>query len=319
MDLVSVIIPVYKVEEYLDKCVESAVNQTYKNLEIILVDDGSPDNCPKMCDDWAKKDKRIKVIHKENGGLSDARNFGIEKATGEFYIFLDSDDKMDLEEIEILYSTLKKHDADVVMSDIIFVSDLNETPKLNKESYSEEVVEGEDIFRLIFNKQYPMIMSAWAKIYKKEVFKDIRYPKGKIHEDEFVIHRILDKIKKFVYISAQLNINLHRSNSICSSKFNKKRFHAIESRIERVEFCEKKGKEYYQLAINQLLKTTILYYTMARKSGMKKEDLIFLLETFNKYYKISKKKDLVIKMFKYFRNITYMIMKSYVKKKKLIR
>ena len=93
---ISIIIPVYKVEKYLDKCVESVVNQTYKNLEIILVDDGSPDNCPKMCDEWAEKDKRIKVIHKENGGLSDARNFGIEKATGDYLMFLDSDDYLDV-------------------------------------------------------------------------------------------------------------------------------------------------------------------------------------------------------------------------------
>ena len=97
MPLISVIVPIYNVEKYLDRCVDSIINQTYKNLEIILVDDGSPDNCPQMCDDYAKKDSRIKVVHKENGGLSDARNVGMEVATGEYVSFIDSDDYISLD------------------------------------------------------------------------------------------------------------------------------------------------------------------------------------------------------------------------------
>ena len=100
--LISVIVPVYKVEKYLNKCVQSIVNQTYKNLEIILVDDGSPDNCPEMCDEWAKKDSRIKVIHQENAGLAEARNSGISVATGEFFMFIDSDDYAEPDMIELL-------------------------------------------------------------------------------------------------------------------------------------------------------------------------------------------------------------------------
>ena len=113
--LITIIIPVYKVEDYLDKCVESVVNQTYKNLEIILVDDGSPDNCPKMCDDWAKKDKRIKVIHKENGGLSDARNKGIDIAKGEFITFIDSDDYVENNYVEFLYNLVRENHAEISM------------------------------------------------------------------------------------------------------------------------------------------------------------------------------------------------------------
>lgn len=107
-DKISVIVPVYKTEEYLDKCVKSIINQTYKNLEIILVDDGSPDNCPKMCDDWANKDSRIKVIHKTNGGLSSARNAGIEAAAGNYLMFTDSDDFLEDDMIEFLYNLIKK-------------------------------------------------------------------------------------------------------------------------------------------------------------------------------------------------------------------
>ena len=108
-ELITIVIPVYKVEKYIDRCIKSVINQTYKNLEIILVDDGSPDNCPKICDEYAEKDKRIKVIHKKNGGLSDARNVGIEAAKGKYISFIDSDDWIEKDFIECLYKSIKKN------------------------------------------------------------------------------------------------------------------------------------------------------------------------------------------------------------------
>ena len=114
MDLISVIVPVYKVEAYLDRCVQSIVDQTYTNLEIILVDDGSPDRCPQMCDEWAKRDNRIRVIHKENGGLSDARNAGMQAASGTYIAFVDSDDWLELRCIEYLYQTAEKNACEIV-------------------------------------------------------------------------------------------------------------------------------------------------------------------------------------------------------------
>ena len=117
--LISVIVPIYNVEKYLQKCVDSIINQTYKNLEIILVDDGSPDNCPKMCDDYAEKDSRIKVVHKENGGLSDARNVGMEVATGEYVSFIDSDDYISLDFYETLLETIVDNDSDVVECGVV--------------------------------------------------------------------------------------------------------------------------------------------------------------------------------------------------------
>ena len=113
--LISIIVPVYKVEEFLDRCVNSLVNQTYRNLEIILVDDGSPDNCPILCDNWAKKDDRIKVLHKVNGGLSDARNHGLETATGEYILYVDSDDYIDLDACSRFVSRLGYYKADIVV------------------------------------------------------------------------------------------------------------------------------------------------------------------------------------------------------------
>ena len=117
--LISVIVPIYNVEKYLDRCVESIINQTYKNLEIILVDDGSPDNCTQMCDDYAKKDSRIRVVHKENGGLSDARNAGMEVATGEYVSFIDSDDYISLDFYETLFQTMIDNDSDIVECSVV--------------------------------------------------------------------------------------------------------------------------------------------------------------------------------------------------------
>ena len=124
--LISIIVPVYRTEKYLDRCVESIVNQTYKNLEIILVDDGSPDDCPKMCDEWAKKDKRIKVIHKENGGVSSARNIGIKSAKGKYIGFVDSDDYIEKEMYESLIDVLNKNkNLDYIYCDIYDAEKIN--------------------------------------------------------------------------------------------------------------------------------------------------------------------------------------------------
>ena len=152
MDLISVIVPVYNVEAYLDKCISSIVNQTYRNLEIILVDDGSPDNCPAMCDAWAKKDSRIRVIHKLNGGLSDARNAGMTVTTGELMAFVDSDDWIDVHYIEYLYNALRQSNADIsacdlreVYDDTTMITFAEQMPRVEVAT-SEEAIE--DILKL---------------------------------------------------------------------------------------------------------------------------------------------------------------------------
>ena len=130
MELISIVVPVYKVEPYLDKCVSSIVNQTYKNLEIILVDDGSPDNCPVMCDAWAEKDNRIRVIHKPNGGLSDARNAGMSAATGELIAFVDSDDWIAPDMYEKLYHRLTEDGSDIAACGVQMVWEDNTPPRM---------------------------------------------------------------------------------------------------------------------------------------------------------------------------------------------
>ena len=234
---ISIIVPVYKVEKYLDKCVESIVNQTYKNLEIILVDDGSPDTCPQLCDKWKEKDERIKVIHKQNGGLSDARNFGIEASTGELIMFVDSDDYLDVTICEKLLSLLEQNNADFSMCACKKVFE-NKEVVLETFEPLVRVYDKEMVIDQMYNMQIPFLMTAWAKLYKKEIFEKIRYPKGKLHEDEFIIHEILHKTNCFVVTNEQLYYYLQRGSSIMGSRGEQSIKHSHEAFKNRFEFLK---------------------------------------------------------------------------------
>ena len=175
--LITVIIPVYKVELYLERCIESVRNQIYTNLEIILVDDGSPDNCPQICDDYAKRDNRIIVIHKENGGLSSARNSGLDIMTGQYVTFLDSDDFFHNEFVFHLYNLAEKYDADLVKCGYIKGSGT----KFNKQN-TKEVIEIYDR-RSVFLK-YKNKIAAWGLLYKTILWANVRFPVGMLNEDD---------------------------------------------------------------------------------------------------------------------------------------
>lgn len=237
--LISVIVPVYKVEKYLNKCVESIVSQTYKNLEIILVDDGSPDNCPAMCDEWAKKDNRIKVIHKENGGLSDARNKGIEVATGEYIMFVDSDDYLDEIICEKLYFLTSQHKATIAISNFKRVWEgVDSEEELTKSEI--RVLDKAQIIEQIYNPTIGSITPAWAKLYKKSLFAGIRYPVGRLHEDEYVVHELLLGAERVVYTSEQLYFYLQRASSIMGSKKEKNIIDAMDAFRSRIDFMNQK-------------------------------------------------------------------------------
>ncbi len=171
--LLSVIIPIYKVEKYLDRCINSVVRQTYNNIEIILVDDGSPDNCPKMCDSWAEKDSRIKVIHKQNAGLGFARNSGLEIATGDYIAFIDSDDYVDLDMYETLISKSLKHNADIVYCGCHWGISENKFKDIN-DFPNPRVFEKRELLNLSLKyidgvAKRPLMMSVWHSVYKRSV------------------------------------------------------------------------------------------------------------------------------------------------------
>ena len=246
--LISVIVPIYNVEKYLHKCIDSIINQTYKNLEIILVDDGSPDNCGKICDEYAKKDDRIKVIHKQNGGLSDARNAGLDNAKGEYISFIDGDDYIAEDMLEVLYNRIYQDNSDMAICNFLCVNEENtEIKELNTDMPINDSILSQDEFfeKLCINKYWHYVIS-WNKLYRKQLFKNIRFPKGKIHEDEFVIHYIANECKKISSVKKPLYFYVQRENSIMNSEFSVKSLDGVEAFYNRTLFAVEQG--YYELA-----------------------------------------------------------------------
>lgn len=235
--LISVIVPIYNVEKYLDRCVDSVINQTYKNLEIILVDDGSTDNCPKMCDDYAKKDSRIKVVHKKNGGLSDARNAGMKVATGEYVSFIDSDDYISLDFYETLLQTIVDNDSDIVECSVVKFYEDN-----NFDEYSDDlkVTNYDTLYALdgLINEN-PFKQHVWNKLYKSSVALDIPYAVGKLNEDEFWTYQVFGKAKKVTRINKTMYYYFQRGSSIMGNGYNIKRLDALEGKMNRQAYIEK--------------------------------------------------------------------------------
>jgi glycosyltransferase involved in cell wall biosynthesis len=243
-ELVSVIVPVYKVEKYLERCVKSIAGQTYKNLEIVLVDDGSPDACPKMCDNFAKQDTRIKVIHKQNGGLSDARNVGIENSTGKYLLFVDSDDYIELSAVEILYNNLKTYDADISFSDFAYVYDDNEGEKVTG---NKTTIYDKNSSLMQFVETHGVVfVTAWLKLIKREVLGNIRFPVGRLHEDEFTTYKIFTNSTKSVYTSDTLYRYYQRSGSIMQSKNIKNEIDILDAHLGKLEFVKNNVPEIYE-------------------------------------------------------------------------
>ena len=235
--LISVIVPIYNVEDYLNRCVDSIINQTYKNLEIILVDDGSPDNCPQMCDDYAKKDSRIRVVHKENGGLSDARNAGMKVATGEYVSFIDSDDYISLDFYETLLETIVDNDSDIVECGVVKFYEDNNFDEYNDDLKVTNYETVDALDGLIIEN--PFKQHVWNKLYKSSVALDIPYAVGKLNEDEFWTYQVFGKAKKVTRINKTMYYYFQRNGSIMGNGYNIRRLDALEGKMNRQAYIEK--------------------------------------------------------------------------------
>ena len=279
-DLISVIIPVYKVEKWLNQCVSSVANQTYKNLEIILVDDGSPDECPRMCDEWKKKDSRVYVLHKRNGGLSDARNAGLEVCTGNWIMFVDGDDFVNQDMIRIALGVAKKNHSDLVAFDYMQVAeDCNTVSEYTSGIYEEKYLRDELLRAFVKTGKGSMV--AWNKLYSKELWQVLRFPVGKIHEDEYVIIDILEQVQCATVIDSKLYYYRQRQGSIMSTLNKKGEYDALKAfdlRCTRL----KNDKELYQFALNQYLYQLIKIYFIEDKQNRN-----LVLQQFRKNMKIS--------------------------------
>ncbi|QJX64180.1 glycosyltransferase [Niallia circulans] len=235
---ISVIVPIYNVENYLDKCIESILNQTYSNLEVILVNDGSPDNCGGICDNYASTDDRIKVVHKKNGGLSDARNAGMSYATGEYISFIDSDDYIHLTFYETLINLMVKHNADIVQCGYEMVyEDKGSTIRKREETPKESIYSGKNnILNNLYNNNYGKTVVVWNKLFKSNLFEEVYFPKGKLHEDEMTTYQILHQAEKFVITEKNLYYYLQRKSSIMGQGFNIDSLTLIEAYYNQIRF-----------------------------------------------------------------------------------
>ena len=240
--LISVIVPVYKVEKYLDRCIGSVIAQTYKNLEIIMIDDESPDNCPEMCDEYARRDTRIKVIHKKNGGLSDARNIGLAVATGEYIAFVDSDDWIESDFIEILYNNAEKEHADISIIGYTLVWDDGRTRRFSQDD-EYYTFDTDNAIRELLNQRKFQCMVC-QKMYKNYIFDSVKFPIGKVYEDVAVGLPTFLRAKKIV-VSGKSKYNYYqRNDSIVNSKFDKRKLYFLECCQFIIAYSDSHNKKY---------------------------------------------------------------------------
>ncbi|MBO5136215.1 MAG: glycosyltransferase [Clostridia bacterium] len=301
--LVSIIVPVYNVEKYINTCIKSIIGQTYKNLEIILVDDGTPDNSGEICEEYAKKDNRVTVIHKTNGGLSSARNAGLDIATGAYIMFVDSDDCLVDNAVEILVRDSLKYDADIVQFYLNHITSEESLPKQISYEYNAELITD---LRQMYWKMFETVGSgdsACSKLYKSMIFDGLRFKEGIIHEDVYFTTFMLQKVKKALYLDISPYNYLIHSDSIITSAFSKKKLDGIlvlETRINefnRLGFTdlENHAKEDYFLKL-------ITLWCSAKKVKDREsikliEEKINLFDKSSKFY-FSRKMEIVYKLCK---------------------
>lgn len=259
---ISVIVPVYKVESYLPKCIESIICQTYENLEIILVDDGSPDKCGEICDQYAQKDKRIHVIHKKNEGVACARNDGIECASGDYISFIDSDDWIAENAYEILYQGLKQYDADCAVGKCINVADKNGILHLKKNK--DSLIRCETAPEAM--KNVLLVGSAvWNRLFKREVFLHIRFPEGRINDDEVVALHAYAECKKIVFLDQNTYYYRIRENSVTTSKFSIRNVDYYYNSFDNLNFIRQEMPQLVSCAEYKYIKTMLYCYVKLRK------------------------------------------------------
>ncbi|MBU5681115.1 glycosyltransferase family 2 protein [Blautia sp. MSJ-9] len=251
MPQISIIVPVYNTEKYLKKCIESLQNQMLTDIQIILVNDGSKDKSGEICEEYAKKDLRIKVIHKENGGLSDARNVGIAEAEAECIGFVDSDDYVDPKFFYELYKKMQQYKADIAVGGIRHIDNLGKI--LNVRCIEEEAVFDRygGMKELLFSKR--ISNSVCNKIFRRELFKEVCFPKGRLYEDEFVTYRLFDKAQKSIMVNTVFYYYRSNPKSITHREFSVQELDRIIASEMKIRFCKEKYPdlvkyvEYYMI------------------------------------------------------------------------
>lgn len=291
-EIISVIIPVYNVKQYLYKCVESVIKQTYSNIEIMIIDDGSTDGSSLLCDEISRIDPRIKVIHQNNKGLSGARNTGIECCGGRYIMFLDSDDYIEPHMIASLYNRIIEDCSDIAICPYKYVDELgNEIcfELSNQCEFKNGILTKEDMFYKISHRTqgYWFYVIACSKLYKKEIFNNYRFPIGRIHEDEFAIHHIINSVNRVSVLEEPMYMYFQRENSITNKKVSIKRLDAVDAYLDRAAF-----------------------YTSVKNSDLRKDALRTAYESLSDMLKVCKQNVINKKLlFKHVKIVSYSLLK----------
>lgn len=249
--LISIVVPIYDVEKFLPRCIDSILNQTYQNLEIFLVDDGSPDNCGCIADKYAIKDNRINVIHKENGGLSDARNVAIEKATGEYITFVDSDDYIANDYIEVLYSLIEKYHAEISIGSWKIFQEDTIPKKRSRKVYELKFNQQEALSDMFYQNHFDV--SAWVKLYKRDLFNDVKFPKGELFEDLQTTFKLFLKCNTIAFSSCEIYFYMLRFGSIEGSAFSEKKMRSAINTFKLMKSYEKELVNVKNALISKLV------------------------------------------------------------------
>ncbi len=287
-DLVSVIVPVYNSEKYLRDCIDSILNQTYKNLDIILVDDGSTDNSGIICDEYEKSDDRVRVIHKENGGNGDARNAGLNAAKGQWIVMSDNDDILHKRQIEILLAAAYEKDADICVG---WYRAFEIGERLYDEEISDsflngiEVLSDKHLYDDGFIEKYSMILTVpWCKICKSVLYNGINYPKKSRHDDTWTTWKLYEKSKKTTFVPIVLHYWRNDPNSFGRYKFDTSHFEGMDAFAEQLVYFHKLKKQRYVEIVFALYQETFFWcYNRMKESGMD----VSLLKPYWQYMKKS--------------------------------
>lgn len=289
--LISVIVPVYNVKQYMERCVDSILAQTYANIEIILVDDGSTDGSGNLCDRYAGKDDRVHVVHKDNGGLSDARNAGIQVAKGEYYAFVDSDDYVAADYITYLYNLLDaKPNKNRMQISIcgyrkVYGDETEVTDGVDDAAGAIRVYDTEEgLFHLLYQKQ--MISSAWGRLFQAQLFREIRFPKGRLHEDVAVLYKLFDAADKIICGSKEKYYYVQRGDSIVNMGFDRRRMDYILFTDECIRYMQDNHPKLRKAAVSRHFSACFdLLSCMGKEKSENAEEYGILVSEVKKYRK----------------------------------
>jgi glycosyltransferase involved in cell wall biosynthesis len=327
---VSIIVPIYKVEKYLHRCVDSILNQTYSNMEIILVDDGSPDHCGKMADEYQEMDSRIQAVHKENGGLSDARNYGMKFVTGEYTVFLDSDDWLQCDMINEMVKHSLKFNADVVQTAFYYAYDdhyLFDSRYYRKTEPPVVLDNKQLMFELVKNEKVKNF--AWGKLYKTNLIKDIPFEKGVLFEDVFWAHQVMRRVKSLVILNQPMCYYYQRNDSIVAT-YTPKSLDILRGLHERHSFLKKFYKDLSDESYKNIIKTSLIHYNLLLMNWKKdkggqyrKEIQSYIRGNFQSLKKAVEddkelKKQLLLFKIHPIMNIVYLLIRKILRKTKLL-